>query len=160
MGRVDIITGTLGKALGRSHGRLYYRQKEIIEILRQRSRPYLFSNSLAPAINGNQHSCFYMLSETTALRDKLERNVNYLRKRNKIDVGWRQRHRTVMLYDAKSFAVCRQTIAGRNLRDRVLYPVVAASDKARIRVRLSTPRKGKHLIKRLPLSAKWAKSWE
>jgi 2-amino-3-ketobutyrate coenzyme A ligase len=79
MGRVDIITGTLGKALGGAMGGFTSGRKEIIELLRQRSRPYLFSNSLAPAIVGASIAVFDLLSETTALRDKLEENVRYFK---------------------------------------------------------------------------------
>ncbi|HXB32419.1 MAG TPA: glycine C-acetyltransferase, partial [Puia sp.] len=81
MGRVDIITGTLGKALGGASGGFTSGRKEIIEMLRQRSRPYLFSNSLAPSITGASIAVLDMLSETTVLRDKLENNTNYFRSR-------------------------------------------------------------------------------
>src|SRR6202043_2674667 len=79
MGRIDIITGTLGKALGGASGGFTSGRKEIIELLRQRSRPYLFSNSLAPSITGASIAVLDMLSETTALRDKLEYNTRYFR---------------------------------------------------------------------------------
>jgi len=79
MGRVDIITGTLGKALGGAMGGYTTAKKEIIEILRQRSRPYLFSNSLAPAIVGASIKAFELLEKDTTLRDKLEENTNYFK---------------------------------------------------------------------------------
>ncbi len=81
MGRVDIITGTLGKALGGASGGFTSGRKEIIEMLRQRSRPYLFTNTLAPSIVGASIAVFDMLSETTELRDKLEKNTKYFRKK-------------------------------------------------------------------------------
>ena len=83
LGRIDIITGTLGKALGGAMGGYTTAKKEIIEILRQRSRPYLFSNSLAPAIVGASIKVFEMLSEDTTLRDKLEDNTSYFKKEMK-----------------------------------------------------------------------------
>src|SRR4030095_14322399 len=79
MGKIDIITGTLGKALGGASGGFTSGRKEIVEILRQRSRPYLFSNTLAPAIVGASIAVFDMLTETTVLRDKLERNTKHFR---------------------------------------------------------------------------------
>src|SRR5205085_2980909 len=79
MGRIDIITGTLGKALGGASGGFTSGRKEIIDILRQRSRPYLFSNTLAPSITGASIAVLDLLSQTTELRDKLERNTKYFR---------------------------------------------------------------------------------
>ncbi|MBK8551127.1 MAG: glycine C-acetyltransferase [Ignavibacteria bacterium] len=141
IGRVDIITGTLGKALGGAMGGFTSGRKEIIEMLRQRSRPYLFSNSLAPAIVGASIKVFEILSETTELRDKLEENTKYFRQKM-TDAGFDIKpgiHPIVpiMLYDAK----LSQDMAARLLEERIyvigfFYPVVA-KDKARIRVQLS-----------------------
>lgn len=141
MGRVDIITGTLGKALGGAMGGFTSGRKEIIEMLRQRSRPYLFSNSLAPAIVGASLKVLELLSETTELRDKLEENTNYFREKM-TEAGFDIKpgiHPIVpiMLYDAK----LSQDMAAKLLDEGIyvigfFYPVVA-KDKARIRVQLS-----------------------
>jgi len=149
MGRIDIITGTLGKALGGAMGGYTTGKKEIIEILRQRSRPYLFSNSLAPAIVGASIKVFEMLSNDTALRDKLEENTNYFKKGMKkagFDiVDGDSAIVPVMLYDAK----LSQTMADMLLEEgiyviRFFYPVVP-KDKARIRVQLSAAHTKEHL---------------
>ena len=141
MGRIDIITGTLGKALGGAMGGYTTGKKEIIEILRQKSRPYLFSNSLAPAIVGGSIKVFDMLANDTSLRDRLERNTNYFKKGMKqagFDiVDGDSAIVPVMLYDAK----LSQTMADRLLLEGIyvigfFYPVVP-KDKARIRVQLS-----------------------
>ena len=149
MGRVDIITGTLGKALGGASGGFTSGRKEIIEMLRQRSRPYLFSNSLAPSITGASIAVLDMLSETTALRDKLENNTNYFRTRM-TEAGFDIRpgqHPIVpiMLYDA----VVAQDFAARLLDEGIyvigfFYPVVAKG-QARIRVQLSAAHEQDHL---------------
>ena len=149
MGRVDIITGTLGKALGGASGGFTSGRKEIIEMLRQRSRPYLFSNSLAPSITGASIAVLDMLSETTALRDKLENNTNYFRTRM-TEAGFAIRpgqHPIVpiMLYDA----VVAQEFAARLLDEGIyvigfFYPVVAKG-QARIRVQLSAAHEQVHL---------------
>lgn len=141
IGRVDIITGTLGKALGGAMGGFTSGRKEIIEMLRQRSRPYLFSNSLAPAIAGASIKVMDLLSETTALRDKLEENTNYFREKM-TEAGFDIKpgiHPIVpiMLYDAK----LSQDMASRLLEEGIyvigfFYPVVAKG-LARIRVQLS-----------------------
>jgi glycine C-acetyltransferase len=141
MGRVDIITGTLGKALGGAMGGYTTAKKEIIELLRQRSRPYLFSNSLAPAIVGASIKVFELLEKDTTLRDKLEWNTNYFKK-GMIDVGFDivegdSAIVPVMLYDAK----LSQTMANELLKEGVyvigfFFPVVP-KEKARIRVQLS-----------------------
>jgi len=141
MGRIDIITGTLGKALGGAMGGFTSGRKEIIEMLRQRSRPYLFSNSLAPAIVGASLKVLELLSETTELRDKLEENTNYFREKM-TEAGFDIKpgiHPIVpiMLYDAK----LSQDMAAKLLDEGIyvigfFYPVVA-KDKARIRVQLS-----------------------
>jgi len=141
IGRVDIITGTLGKALGGAIGGFTSGRKEIIEMLRQRSRPYLFSNSLAPSIVGASIKVFEILSETTELRDKLESNTNYFREKMteaKFDIK-PGIHPIVpiMLYDAK----LSQDMAARLLEEGIyvigfFYPVVAKG-LARIRVQIS-----------------------
>ena len=141
MGKIDIITGTLGKALGGASGGFTSGSKEVIEILRQRSRPYLFSNTLAPSIVGASIAVLDMLTETTDLRDKLEGNTIYFRKKM-TEAGFDIKpgdHPIVpiMLYDA----VLAQTMAARLLEDGIyvigfFYPVVAKG-QARIRVQLS-----------------------
>jgi glycine C-acetyltransferase len=151
MGRVDIITGTLGKALGGAMGGFTTGKKEIIEMLRQRSRPYLFSNSLAPAIVGASIAVFDMLSETTALRDKLENNVKYFKAgMDRIGLEYKKGDSAivpVMLYDAK----LAQEFAARLLDEGIyvigfFYPVVPKG-QARIRVQLSAAHEQGHLDK-------------
>ena len=151
LGRVDIITGTLGKALGGAMGGYTTGKKEIIEILRQRSRPYLFSNSLAPTIVGASLKVFEMISKDTTLRDKLEENTNYFRKEMEkagFDlVGADAAIVPVMLYDAK----LSQDMANLLLNEGIyvigfFYPVVP-KDKARIRVQLSAAHTKEHLNK-------------
>lgn len=149
MGRIDIITGTLGKALGGAMGGYTTGKKEIIEMLRQRSRPYLFSNSLAPAIVGASIKVFDMLSNDTALRDKLERNTTYFKAGMK-EAGFDiidgdSAIVPVMLYDAK----LSQTMADMLLEEGIyvigfFYPVVPKG-KARIRVQLSAAHEMEHL---------------
>jgi len=141
MGKIDVITGTLGKALGGASGGFTSGSKEVIEILRQRSRPYLFSNTLAPSIVGASIAVLDMLTETTDLRDKLEGNTIYFRKKM-TEAGFDIKpgdHPIVpiMLYDA----VLAQTMAARLLEEGIyvigfFYPVVAKG-QARIRVQLS-----------------------
>jgi glycine C-acetyltransferase len=149
LNRIDIITGTLGKALGGAMGGYTTGKKEIIEILRQRSRPYLFSNSLAPAIVGASIKVFEMLSNDTTLRDKLEENTNYFKKGMKkagFDiVDGDSAIVPVMLYDAK----LSQTMANLLLEEGIyvigfFFPVVPR-DKARIRVQLSAAHTTEHL---------------
>ena len=151
LGRIDIITGTLGKALGGAMGGYTTGKKEIIEILRQRSRPYLFSNSLAPTIVGASIKVFEMISKDTTLRDKLEENTNYFRKEMEkagFDlVGADAAIVPVMLYDAK----LSQDMANLLLDEGIyvigfFYPVVP-KDKARIRVQLSAAHTKEHLNK-------------
>ena len=151
LGRVDIITGTLGKALGGAMGGYTTGKKEIIEILRQRSRPYLFSNSLAPTIVGASLKVFEMISKDTTLRDKLEENTNYFRKEMEkagFDlVGADAAIVPVMLYDAK----LSQDMANLLLDEGIyvigfFYPVVP-KNKARIRVQLSAAHTKEHLNK-------------
>lgn len=151
MGRIDIITGTLGKALGGAMGGYTTGKKEIIELLRQRSRPYLFSNSLAPAIVGASIKVFDMLANDTSLRDKLEANTNYFKK-GMMEAGFDivegdSAIVPVMLYDAK----LSQTMADMLLEEGIyvigfFYPVVP-KEKARIRVQLSAAHEREHLDK-------------
>ncbi len=151
MGRVDIITGTLGKALGGAMGGYTTAKKEVIEILRQRSRPYLFSNSLAPAIVGASIKVFELLEQDTTLRDRLEWNTNYFKAGMKaagIDIiDGDSAIVPVMLYDAK----LSQVMANELLKKGIyvigfFYPVVP-KDKARIRVQLSAAHTKEHLDK-------------
>ncbi|MBJ2123872.1 glycine C-acetyltransferase [Flavobacterium sp. IB48] len=151
MGRVDIITGTLGKALGGAMGGYTTAKKEIIELLRQRSRPYLFSNSLAPAIVGASIKVFELLERDTTLRDKLEWNTNYFKegmKKAGFDIiDGDSAIVPVMLYDAK----LSQTMANELLKQGIyvigfFFPVVP-KDKARIRVQLSAAHEKEHLDK-------------
>lgn len=151
MGRIDIITGTLGKALGGASGGFTSGRKEIIEMLRQRSRPYLFSNTLAPSIVGASIAVLNMLSETTELRDKLEFNTKYFRSKM-TEAGFDIKpgeHPIVpiMLYEA----VLAQKMAARMLEEGIFvvgffYPVVPKG-KARIRVQLSAAHDVEHLDK-------------
>ncbi len=161
LGRVDIITGTLGKALGGAMGGFTTGKKEIIEMLRQRSRPYLFSNSLAPHIVGASIAVFDMLSETTALRDKLEWNVNYFKqgiKKAGLEIKEGESAIVpVMLYDAK----LAQQFASRLLEEGIyvigfFYPVVAKG-QARIRVQLSAAHEKEHLDKAISAFEKVAR---
>ncbi|AXT18707.1 glycine C-acetyltransferase [Flavobacteriaceae bacterium AU392] len=151
MGRVDIITGTLGKALGGAMGGYTTGKKEIIDILRQRSRPYLFSNSLAPAIVGASIKVFELLKNDTTLRDQVESNTNYFKtemKKAGFDiVDGDSAIVPVMLYDAK----LSQTMANMLLEEGIyvigfFFPVVP-KDKARIRVQLSAAHTKEHLDK-------------
>ena len=151
MGRVDIITGTLGKALGGAMGGYTTAKKEIIELLRQRSRPYLFSNSLAPAIVGASIKVFELLEKDTTLRDKLEWNTNYFKagmKKAGFDiVNGDSAIVPVMLYDAK----LAQTMANDLLKKGIyvigfFFPVVPKG-KARIRVQLSASHSKNNLDK-------------
>ncbi|CAM1363242.1 glycine C-acetyltransferase [Tenacibaculum xiamenense] len=149
--RVDIVTGTLGKALGGAMGGYTTAKKEIIEILRQRSRPYLFSNSLAPAIVGASIKVFDLLTNDTSLRDKLELNAKYFREGMEAAgfdlIGAGTAIIPVMLYDAK----LSQMMADELLEEGIyvtgfFYPVVP-KDKARIRVQISAAHTKKHLDK-------------
>ena len=151
MGRVDIITGTLGKALGGAMGGYTTAKKEIVELLRQRSRPYLFSNSLAPAIVGASIKVFELLEKDTSLRDKLEWNTNYFKegmKKAGFDIiDGDSAIVPVMLYDAK----LAQTMANELLKEGIyvigfFFPVVP-KEKARIRVQLSAAHSKDHLDK-------------
>ncbi|WP_271393346.1 glycine C-acetyltransferase [Aequorivita sinensis] len=164
MGRIDIITGTLGKALGGAMGGYTTGKKEIIDMLRQRSRPYLFSNSLAPAIVGASLKVFEMLSRDTSLRDKLAENTLYFKKGMK-EAGFDiidgdSAIVPVMLYDAK----LSQKMADRLLEEGIyvigfFFPVVPKG-KARIRVQLSAAHTKEHLDKAINAFIKIGKELE
>ena len=159
--RVDIITGTLGKALGGASGGFTSGRKEIVDMLRQRSRPYLFSNTLAPAIAGASVSVLDMLSETTELRDKLEDNTKYFRDKM-TEAGFDIKPGfhpivPVMLYDAK----LAQEFAAKMLDEGIYvigfyYPVVPQG-KARIRVQISAGHEKEHLDKAIAAFTKVGK---
>ncbi|MHA8052722.1 glycine C-acetyltransferase [Aquirufa sp. OSTEICH-129A] len=161
MSRIDIITGTLGKALGGASGGFTSGRKEIIELLRQRSRPYLFSNTLAPAITAASIEVLDLLTESTSLRDKLAENTAYFREKMTaagfdIKPGFHPIV-PVMLYDAK----IAQTFAARMLEEGIyvvgfFYPVVAQG-KARIRVQLSAAHDKSHLDKAIAAFTKVGK---
>ncbi len=161
LGKVDIITGTLGKALGGAMGGYTTGRKEIIEMLRQRSRPYLFSNSLAPAIVGASIAVFDMLSSTTELRDRLEENTKYFRSEMG-KLGFDIKEGThpivpVMLYDAK----LSQDFSAKLLDEGIYvigfyYPVVPQG-QARIRVQVSAAHTREHLDKAIAAFAKIGK---
>ncbi len=161
MDRIDIITGTLGKALGGASGGFTSGKKEIIDMLRQRSRPYLFSNTLAPAITGASVAVLDLLSESTDLRDKLEQNTAYFR-RKMTEAGFDIKEGVhpivpVMLYDAK----LAQEFAAKMLEEGIYvigfyYPVVGQG-KARIRVQLSAAHEQHHLDKAIAAFTKVGK---
>jgi glycine C-acetyltransferase len=161
MGKIDIITGTLGKALGGASGGFTSGRKEVIDMLRQRSRPYLFSNTLAPGIVGASIAVLDLLSETTELRDKLEFNTRYFRSKM-TEAGFDIKpgdHPIVpiMLYDA----VIAQNFAARLLDEGIyvigfFFPVVAKG-QARIRVQLSAAHEQHHLDKAIAAFAKIGK---
>lgn len=161
MHRVDIITGTLGKALGGAMGGFTTGKKEIIEMLRQRSRPYLFSNSLAPSIVGASIAVFDMLSEATTLRDKLEWNIQYFKEGiKKTGLDYKNGESAIipiMLYDAK----VAQEFAQKLLAEGIyvigfFYPVVAKG-QARIRVQISAGHEKEHLDKAIAAFTKIGK---
>ena len=164
LGRVDIITGTLGKALGGAMGGFTTGKKEIIEMLRQRSRPYLFSNSLAPSIVGASIAVFDLLSSTTTLRDKLESNIAQFKKGMK-EAGFDFKDGEsaivpVMLYDAK----LAQDFANALLEEGIyvigfFYPVVAKG-QARIRVQLSAAHEPAHIDKAIDAFTKVGKRFK
>jgi glycine C-acetyltransferase len=161
MGKIDIITGTLGKALGGASGGFTSGRKEVIEILRQRSRPYLFSNTLAPSIVGASIAVMDLLSETTELRDQLEANTKYFRTKM-TEAGFDIKpgdHPIVpiMLYDA----VVAQNFAAKLLDEGIyvigfFFPVVAKG-QARIRVQLSAAHDQQHLDKAIAAFTKVGK---
>jgi glycine C-acetyltransferase len=161
LGRVDIITGTLGKALGGAMGGFTSGRKEIIELLRQRSRPYLFSNSLAPSIVGASIAVFDLLSSTTELRDKLEDNIHRFKAGIKA-AGFDIKDGDsaivpVMLYDAK----LSQVFADKLLQEGIyvigfFFPVVP-KEQARIRVQLSAAHESEHIDKAIAAFTKVGK---
>ena len=160
-GRVDIITSTLGKALGGAMGGFTSGKKEIIEILRQRSRPYLFSNSLAPSIVGAATRVLDLLSDNSILRDKLEENTRYFRQKM-LELGFDIKPGIhpivpVMLYDAK----LSQVMADKLLEEGIyvigfFYPVVP-KEQARIRVQISAAHEREHLDKAIAAFTKVGK---
>jgi glycine C-acetyltransferase len=161
MGRIDIITGTLGKALGGASGGFTSGRKEIVEMLRQRSRPYLFSNTLAPSIVGASIAVLDMLSETTELRDKLESNTKYFREKMTaagFDIKPGEHPIVpIMLYDA----VLAQNFAAKLLEEGIyvigfFFPVVPKG-QARIRVQLSAAHEQQHLDKAIAAFTKIGK---
>lgn len=149
MGRVDIITGTLGKALGGAMGGYTTAKKEIIEILRQRSRPYLFSNSLAPSIVGASIKVFELLEKDTSLRDQLEWNTNYfkdgLRKAGFDFIDGNSAIVPVMLFDAKLSQIMADELLKKGIYVIGFFYPVVPKDKARIRVQLSAAHTKQHL---------------
>jgi glycine C-acetyltransferase len=151
MGRVDIITGTLGKALGGASGGFTSGRKEIIELLRQRSRPYLFSNTLAPSIVGASIAVLDMLTETTALRDTLERNTRYFREQMTaagFDIKPGEHPIVpIMLYDAVLSQQFAQKLLERGIYVIGFYFPVVAKGQARIRVQISAVHQKEHLDK-------------
>jgi glycine C-acetyltransferase len=162
MDRIDIVTGTFGKALGGASGGFTAARREIVEMLRQRSRPYLFSNTLAPAICGASIAVLDMLSSTTALRDKLEANAKYFRtemtKAGFDLVPGEHPIIPVMLYDA----VLAQKFAAQLLEEGIyvigfFYPVVPKG-QARIRVQLSAAHEQEHLEKAVAAFTKVGKN--
>lgn len=162
MGRVDIITGTLGKALGGASGGFTAARKEIVDMLRQRSRPYLFSNTVAPSIVGASIKVLDLLTSSTALRDKLEHNTKYFRDAMTAAgfdiVAGDHPIVPIMLYDA----VLSQQMASKLLEEGIYvigfyYPVVP-KDKARIRVQLSAAHEKEHLDKAIAAFTKVGKA--
>jgi glycine C-acetyltransferase len=149
MGRVDIITGTLGKALGGASGGFTSGKKEIIEMLRQRSRPYLFSNTLAPSIVGASIEVFNMLSETTELRDKLERNTKYFRNEmTKAGFDIKPGEHPIvpiMLYEAPLAQQFAEKLLAKGIYVIGFFYPVVAKGKARIRVQISAAHDKHHL---------------
>lgn len=162
MGRVDIITGTLGKALGGAMGGYTTAKKEVIEILRQRSRPYLFSNSLAPAIVGASIKVFELLEKDTTLRDQLEWNTNYFKagmKEAGIDIiDGDSAIVPVMLYDAKLSQIMADELLKKGIYVIGFFYPVVPKDKARIRVQLSAAHTKEHLDKAIQAFTEVGKS--
>ena len=149
MGRIDIITGTLGKALGGASGGFTTGRKEIIDILRQRSRPYLFSNTLAPAITGASIAILDMLSETTELRDRLERNTKYFRSKM-TGAGFDIKNGEhpivpIMLYDSVKAAKFADELLTEGIYVIGFFYPVVPKGQARIRVQISAAHEQEHL---------------
>ncbi|WP_324067859.1 MAG: glycine C-acetyltransferase [Flavobacterium sp.] len=161
MGKVDIITGTLGKALGGAMGGYTTAKKEVIEILRQRSRPYLFSNSLAPSIVGASLKVFELLEKDTTLRDKLEWNTNYFKaglRKSGIDfIDGDSAIVPVMLYDAKLSQIMAEELLKKGIYVIGFFFPVVPKDKARIRVQLSAAHTQAHLDKAIEAFTEVAK---
>lgn len=149
MGQVDIITGTLGKALGGASGGFTAARQEIVDMLRQKSRPYLFSNTLAPAITGASIEVLNLLSETTELRDKLEDNTTYFRKEmSKAGFDIKDGNHPIvpiMLYDAKLAQEYAERLLDKGIYVIGFYYPVVPKGEARIRVQLSADHDKKHL---------------
>ncbi|WPP53359.1 glycine C-acetyltransferase [Catalinimonas niigatensis] len=151
MGRIDIITGTLGKALGGASGGFTSARKEIVDILRQRSRPYLFSNTLAPSITGASIAVIDLLSETTELRDKLEENTNYFREQMTA-AGFDIKPGThaivpIMLYEAPLAQKFAERLLEKSIYVIGFYYPVVPKGQARIRVQISAVHEREHLDK-------------
>ena len=161
MGRVDIITSTLGKALGGAMGGFTSGKKEVIDILRQRSRPYLFSNSLAPSIVGAADKVIDLLSNTTHLRDKLEENTSYFRQKM-IEAGFDIKEGVhaivpVMLYDAKLSQVMSDKLLAEGIYVIGFFFPVVPKDQARIRVQISAAHTRENLTKAIAAFTKIGK---
>lgn len=149
MGRVDIITGTLGKALGGASGGFTAARQEIVDMLRQKSRPYLFSNTLAPSITGASIEVLDLLSETTELRDKLEENTTYFREQMS-QAGFDIKEGShpivpIMLYDAKLAQKYAERLLEKGIYVIGFYYPVVPKGEARIRVQLSAAHEQEHL---------------
>ncbi len=161
MGKIDIITGTLGKALGGAMGGFTSGRKEIIELLRQRSRPYLFSNSLAPAIVGASIAVMDLLSNTTELRDNLMENTAYFREKIKA-AGFDIKDGIhpicpIMLYDARLSQVFAEKLLAEGIYVIGFYFPVVPKDQARIRVQISAAHEREHLDKAIAAFVKVGK---
>lgn len=151
MGKMDIITGTLGKALGGASGGFTSGRKEIVELLRQKSRPYLFSNTLAPAITGASIAVFDLLSETTELRDRLEENTRFFREGIR-EAGFEIKEGThpivpIMLYEAPLAQQVAEKLLEKGIYVIGFYYPVVPKGEARIRVQLSAAHEKQHLEK-------------
>ena len=161
MGRVDIITGTLGKALGGAMGGFTSGRKEIIDMLRQRSRPYLFSNSLAPSIVGSAIEVLDILSNSTELRDKLESNTSYFRSKM-TEAGFDIKLGVhpivpVMLYDAKTSQIMAEKLLEEGIYVIGFFFPVVPKEQARIRVQVSAAHTKEHLDKAIAAFTKIGK---
>ena len=161
MGRVDIITGTLGKALGGAMGGFTSGRKEILDILRQRSRPYLFSNSLAPSIVGSAIEVLDILSNSTELRDKLESNTSYFRSKM-TEAGFDIKEGVhpivpVMLYDAKASQIMAEKLLEEGIYVIGFFFPVVPKEQARIRVQVSAAHTKEHLDKAIAAFTKVGK---
>ena len=161
MDKVDIVTGTLGKALGGAMGGYTTGKKEIIEVLRQRSRPYLFSNSLAPSIVGAAIEVLDLLSDSTSLRDKLEENTSYFRQKM-IEAGFDIKEGVhaivpVMLYDAKLSQVMSDKLLAEGIYVIGFFFPVVPKDQARIRVQISAAHTSENLTKAIAAFTKIGK---